>query len=140
METITLADVGVLLAFLVSLISGIAYLKKHLRDWIQSAVKDDFEKLDDKVNRIQGDVTDIRDNMGKDKADNARYRILRFNDEILQKKLHSLEHFNQVLSLISDYELFASSHPSYPNGQATAAIANIKRVYQSCFENDSFLR
>lgn len=140
METITLADVGVLLAFLVSLISGIAYLKKHLKDWIQSAVRDDFERLDDKVNQIQSDISDIRDDMGRDKADNARYRILRFNDEILQKKHHSLEHFNQILGLITDYEAYSSSHQSYPNGQAVAAIANIKRVYQSCFENDSFLR
>ena len=140
METITLADVGVLVAFMVSLVSGIAYLKKHLKDWVQAAVRGDFENLDDKVIQIQNDITDIRDDMSRDKADNARYRILRFNDEILQKKHHSLEHFNQILSLISDYEAYSNSHPSYPNGQAVAAIANIKRVYQSCFENDSFLR
>lgn len=141
MENITLADLGVLVAFLVSLVGGIAYLKKHLKDWIQSAVRDDFERLDDKVNQIQSDISDIRDDMGRDKADNARYRILRFNDEILQKKHHSLEHFNQILGLIADYEAYSKRHPdTYPNGQATAAIANIKRVYQSCFENDSFLR
>lgn len=141
MENITLADIGVFVAFLVSLISGIAYLKKHLKDWIQSAVKEDFEAMDKKIDKIQNDLTTMRDDIDRERADNARYRILRFNDEILLHQQHSQEHFNQILgTAISDYEKYVNSHPNYPNGQAVAAINNIKRVYQKCFEEDSFLR
>lgn len=140
MEAITLADIGVLVAFLVSLISGIAYLKKHLKDWIQGAVRDDFEAIDKKIDNIQSDLTRVKDDLDQEKADQARYRILRFSDEILQGKKHTQEHFNQILSMITEYERYANSHPQYPNGLAVAAITNIKRVNQKCFEEDSFLR
>lgn len=139
MENITLADIGILVAFLVSLVSGIAYLKKHLKEWIQTAVKEDFDLLGGKVDRLQSEMSMMKEEQEKDKADNARYRILRFNDEVLQGKKHSQEHFNQVLMMISGYEHYATEHPSYPNGQAVAAIENIKRVYQKCVTENSFL-
>lgn len=140
METITVADIGIFVAFLVSLLSGLAYLKKNLKSWIQSAMKDDFESLDEKVTNIQDELTKLQDGIEQEKADQARYRILRFSDEILQGKRHTQEHFNQILQMITDYERYANSHPNYPNGQAVAAIRNIKNVNQKCFEEDSFLR
>lgn len=140
MENITLADIGIFVAFLVSLISGIAYLKKHLKEWIQLAVKSDFDILNEKIETIQTDLTKMQDGLDQEKADQARYRILRFSDETLQGVKHTQEHFNQILSAITEYERYANSHPSYPNGMAIAAINNIKRVNQKCFEEDSFLR
>ena len=140
MENITLADLGILIAFLVSLLSGIAYLKKNLTTWIKAAIKDDFESLDEKVTDIQSELTKMQDGLEQEKADQARYRILRFSDEILQGTKHTQEHFNQILQAITDYERYANAHPSYPNGQAVAAIANIKKVNAKCFEEDSFLR
>lgn len=139
MENVTLSDIGILVAFLVSLISGIAYLKKHLKDWIHAAVAGDFDVLGGKVDKIQSEVRSIQEIQAQDKADNARYRILRFNDEILQGKRHSQEHFDQITQSITEYERYASDHPKYPNGKATAAIANIKRVYQRCLEKGTFL-
>lgn len=140
MENITLADIGIFVAFLVSLISGIAYLKKHLKEWIQLAVKPDFDTLNEKMETIQTDLTKMQDGLDQEKADQARYRILRFSDETLQGVKHTQEHFNQILQEITDYERYANSHPEYPNGMAIAAINNIKRVNQKCFEEDSFLR
>ena len=140
MENITLADIGMFVAFLVSLISGIAYIKKHATDWFKAAVKDDFEALGGKVSDIQSELTRIQDGLEQEKADQARYRILRFSDEILQGTKHTQEHFNQILQAITDYERYANSHPQYPNGMAIAAIANIKKVNAKCFEEDSFLR
>lgn len=140
MENVTLADIGIFVAFLVSLISGIAYLKKHLKEWIQLAVKSDFDTLNEKMETIQADLTRMQDGLDQEKADQARYRILRFSDETLQGVKHTQEHFNQILQAITDYERYANSHPNYPNGMAIAAINNIKRVNQKCFEEDSFLR
>lgn len=140
MENITLPDIGIFVAFLVSLISGIAYLKKHLKEWIQLAVKSDFDTLNEKIETIQTDLTKMQDGLDQEKADQARYRILRFSDETLQGVKHTQEHFNQILQAITDYERYANAHPEYPNGMAIAAINNIKRVNQKCFEEDSFLR
>ena len=140
MENITLADIGILVAFLVSLMSGIAYLKKNLKDWIRAATAEDFESLDEKVTEIQTEIGKMQDGLEQEKADQARYRILRFSDEILQGTKHTQEHFNQILQAITDYERYANSHPQYPNGMAIAAIANIKKVNAKCFEEDSFLR
>lgn len=140
METITIADIGIFVAFLVSLLSGIAYLKKNLKDWITAAMKDDFESLDEKVTRIQAELTTLQDGIDREKADQARYRILRFNDEILQHTKHSQEHFNQILQMVTDYEHYANTHSDYPNGRCMAAINNIKKVNAKCFEEDSYLR
>ena len=139
LSNITIGEIAIAVAFLVSLISGIAYLRNHLTGWIHAAVKDDFVMLDGKIDKIQNEVTEIKDCRLQDKADNARYRILRFNDEILQGKRHSREHFDQIAQSVTEYERYASDHPKYPNGKATAAIANVKRVYQRCLEKGTFL-
>lgn len=69
----------------------------------------------------------------------CRYRILRFNDEIQHDTRHSKEHFNQILDDITSYERYCDNHPEYENGRAVLAIANIKRVYEKCSKDNSFL-
>lgn len=72
-------------------------------------------------------------------ATTARYRILRFNDEILHGTLHTKEHFDQILGDINAYENYCGSHPEYENNKAVLAIENIKKVYQSCTAKNDFL-
>ncbi len=141
LSNITIGEIAIAVAFLVSLISGIAYLRNHLTDWIHAAVKDDFVMLDGKIDKLQNEVTEIKDCRLQDKADNARYRILRFNDELLHDKSvrHTKEHFDQILSDIDEYEEFCAAHPLYKNNKAIHAIANVKSVYQKCQDESSFL-
>lgn len=68
-----------------------------------------------------------------------RYRILRFNDEILHNEKHTKEHFDQLLEDITQYERYCKDHPEFPNNKAVCAIKNIRNVYQKCCDEGTFL-
>lgn len=82
---------------------------------------------------------EVLDKIDENEAKNARYRILRFDDEIRHEKKHTEEHFNQILDDIDMYDEYCREHPKYPNSKAVLAIENIKRVYAKCKNEDSFL-
>ena len=46
MENITIGQVAVGVAFLVALITGVTSLKKSIRSWIESALKDRFDSIE----------------------------------------------------------------------------------------------
>ena len=77
--------------------------------------------------------------IAENEATTCRYRILRFNDEILHEQKHTKEHFDQILDDVTRYEKFCAEHPEYENNKAVLAIENIKRVYQNCSNDNSFL-
>lgn len=92
------------------------------------------------------DVNSIKDTLDKHIAtDDERYakqrrlRILRFNDEVLQQKKHTKEHFDEILDDITEYELYCKDHPNYLNNKAVMAIRNIENVYADCLSKNSFL-
>lgn len=140
MENITVADVGMFVTFLVALISGIAFLKKNLKDWIQSAVKDDFGSLNKRMNALQGSIETIQEDRLRDKADEARRQILLFNDELLRGVKHSKEHFDNVLLDVNEYTRYCNRHAGdYENAKCVLAIEEIKRCYQICEAEGKFL-
>lgn len=77
--------------------------------------------------------------IAENEAATCRYRILRFNDEILHERKHTKEHFDQILDDVTRYEKFCAEHPEYENNKAVLAIENIKRVYQNCSNENTFL-
>lgn len=83
--------------------------------------------------------TEVMDKLNESEATNARYRILRFDDEIRHKVKHTEEHFNQIMEDIDDYERYCSSHPNYKNSRAVSAIENTRRIYEKCRRENSFL-
>ena len=47
---------------------------------------------------------EIMDKLNESEATDARYRILRFDDEIRHHVKHTEEHFNQIMDDIDEYE------------------------------------
>ena len=99
---------------------------------------------------INGEVLAKVDNLSKELADHkaksaerdatlSRTHILRFGDEILHGIPHSKEHYDQILSEISDYENYCDEHPGYRNNVAVGTIKHIKKKYQQHLDEDSFL-
>ncbi len=72
-------------------------------------------------------------------AKQCRLRILRFNDEVLQNRRHTKEHFDEILDDITEYERYCKEHPDYKNNKAAMAIHNVNRVYAECLAKNSFL-
>lgn len=82
---------------------------------------------------------ELREHMDLTEAETARYRIIRFADEIRHDVKHTEEHFNQILDDIKKYEDYCKEHPKYPNNKAVSSIEKIKRVYEKCSDENSFL-
>ena len=92
-----------------------------------------------KVDRLGNDLKDLKDACDEREADSCRYRILRFNDELLHDVNHSKEHFDQILVDISKYENYCNSHPNYKNNIANLALDRIETTYRKCCDEGSFL-
>ncbi len=82
---------------------------------------------------------EIMDKLNESEATDARYRIIRFDDEIRHHVKHTEEHFNQIMSDIDEYERYCSTHPAYKNSKAVMAIENVRRIYQKCRKENAFL-
>lgn len=87
----------------------------------------------------KGLTADVMDELKEAKATSARYRILRFDDEIRHKTRHTQEHFDQIIEDIDTYEKYCKEHPDFPNGKAVAAIENVRKIYKKCRDENSFL-
>lgn len=72
-------------------------------------------------------------------ADSAREYILRFSTELVRGLPHSKEDFTEVLLKIDNYERYCRTHADYQNNRATAAIRNIKNVYDRRLEKGDFV-
>jgi hypothetical protein len=83
-------------------------------------------------------TADVLDKLEENKADTARYRILRFEDEIRHGSKHTEEHFNQILLDIDQYEKYCAKHKDYPNNRAVSSIAKIKKTYEKCKDENLF--
>lgn len=82
---------------------------------------------------------EVLERMDESQATSARYRIIRFDDEIRNRERHTEEHFNQIIDDIDTYEQYCNTHLEYKNNKAVCAIANIKRVYKKCHDENSFM-
>ncbi len=82
---------------------------------------------------------EMMEKIEEDEAITARYRIIRFNDELRHDVKHTEEHFNQLIDDIKTYENYCQSHPDFPNGKAVFSVSNIKKIYEKCVDEDLFI-
>ena len=92
-----------------------------------------------KVDKIDRDLADVARKVGENTAVSSRYRIVRFDDELLHEVKHTKEHFDQILYDIDVYERYCNEHPGVKNNLAVMAIKHIKNVYQKCSRDNLFL-
>lgn len=106
---------------------------------IRTQLADSINGLGDKLDSVNQAIGELRQENGENQASTFRYRILRFDDEIRHDAKHTKEHFDQILDDITEYEKYCASHPEYRNNKAVLAIENIKRIYQNCTNEGTFL-
>jgi hypothetical protein len=93
----------------------------------------------EKVDKLEKDLSSIRNDADERAAKDARVRILRFGDEILHDKLHSKEHYDQILQDITEYEHYCVTHPDFKNNTTVITTARILETYEQCLKDHSFL-
>ena len=104
--------------------------------WNRTEKKDGIKAT---LSNIQEEQKNIRNDMKRIEAKDARRRILRFNDELLNNVCHSKELFDDALEDIDTYDKFCADHPEFPNNKTVMAESNIRRCYQKCMEDQDFL-
>ena len=167
--SLKVTDVAIFLAAIIFFIKILRCVKKYLKQKAEEAIshEQEYKKLLDKVdqypNKIQ-QVIDKQDDLDsalirlsnkldetndklsmlkltsdRNEATSSRFKIIRFNDEILKQEKHTREHFDQILEAIDAYEHYCKIDTDYRNSKASFAISNIKRAYTECMNNNSFL-
>ena len=140
-EITNMAHIGVtgLLIILIGMIK-IPPLQINLWGWLGRIIGKLINgEVLEKVDQINDDLKDFRSQQDVVNIRQARQRILRFCDEILFKKRHSKEHFDEILEDIDLYETYCREHTDYKNNKAELAIATIREVYTQCLKTHDFL-
>ena len=106
--------------------------------WHQQSI-DIRENLNELISNLDKKIDKLQGSSDQGMAYTWRYRILRFNDEILHGEKHSKEHFDQIIEDIDKYDDYCRDHPEFPNSKVVFAIRNIKNVYQKCTDEGTFL-
>ena len=134
-----LKDNGGLIALIIAVIMSlleVSKIKINPWSWIGNLLN---KGVIEKMNKIEKDVAEVKKEVAESSAVTSRYRILRFDDEILHEIKHTKEHFDQILLDIDVYEKFCTEHPDFKNNLAVMAIHHIKEVYAKCSKEKLFL-
>ena len=92
-----------------------------------------------KVNALNSEVSELKNDFEVHAVNSCRERILRFNSEIMSdNNMHNKEYYDEILSDIDKYEHYCLNHPDYPNNKAMLSIENIKKTYSDLLERGDF--
>lgn len=116
-----------------------SWIFKTIGKWINEDVVKKLDTQRKEIDSVKSDLVQIQKEMNEARATSSRYRILRFDDELLHGVKHTKEHFDQILLDIDVYEDFCLKHPDFKNNLAVLAIKHIKKTYEQCSAEQSFL-
>lgn len=135
-STVTIA----LIAFGGTLIGsgGITALIQHFLSK-KDKTKEAFEHIEERFDSMEEQVEKIDEKIDYNEAQRARTQILRFADEIYDGKLHSKEHFSEILDAMDRYNHYCEGHPDFKNMRTVHAQERINEVYRKCEKEHCFL-
>lgn len=117
----------------------IAPIKVNPWTWVARAIGRAINaEVIQKVDKLEGDLRNLKDRSEEHEAKSCRIRILRFGDEILHGVHHSKEHFDQILLDITEYEHYCKDHPRFKNNMTSITTSVIMATYQECWKENKF--
>lgn len=106
---------------------------------MQKQVTNDIQATKSEVSDLQAGFAEHVAEEEEHRAKQARYRILRFYDEVCEGRLHSESHFEDVLDDIDFYENYCESHKGFKNSRGKAAMDYIRETYHKVKSKGGFL-
>lgn len=100
-----------------------------------------FNKLDEiqeSLKKLNERINDVERNEEEREAKQWRTKILRFADEVYRGQEHSQEHYQDMLDIITSYDMYCENHPSFMNGKTIDAANRIKDTYHDLLEKHKF--
>ena len=98
------------------------------------------DSIGEKIDKLTEMVKEVSDRVDSSSATNARTRVLRFDDELINGVHHSREYFQQTLEEIDTYESYCQKHPEFKNNACVLAIEHIRRVYSHLQDSNGFVQ
>jgi hypothetical protein len=92
--------------------------------------KDKTKDLEEKLDRQDQKIDEVRDKIDENAAILARTHILRFSDELRNGVEHSNEYFRQQLDDCDTYNRYCKTHPEFKNSYTELADKYIKETYE----------
>lgn len=83
-----------------------------------------LSSIEDKLTRLQKSVEE-------NQAMTSRYRIIRYDDEMMSGVIHSKDHEEQILEDINIYKEFCINHPDFVNHKGQGAMQRILTRYNN---------
>lgn len=98
------------------------------------------DSIGEKIDKLTEMVKEVSERVDASSATNARTRVLRFDDELINGVHHSREYFQQTLEEIDTYETYCQKHPEFKNNACVLAIEHIRRVYSHLQDSNGFVQ
>ncbi len=103
-------------------------------------------KVTAEITATKKEIADVQNSLNQhiaegeeEQAKQARYRILRFYDELCEDRRHSESHFEDILADIDFYECYCVAHPEFHNSRGKAAMEYIQETYKKVKATGGFL-
>lgn len=96
-------------------------------------------ELIEKVDKLESDLKQMRDENEEQTAKDNRTAILRFGDELRIGIKHSKESFDNILITISDYDHYCESHSEFKNRITEINEKYISDIFDECLRKNTFL-
>lgn len=128
-------DMNVIIGGFVSVIVAI-FGSAGFWQWVSN---NSNKEVKNEIKKVQTEFAELKEAEEKKEVRNSRRRILRFNDEIINKVKHSKEYFDDVLDDVKIYTDYCEQHKDFANGKTVMAKKNIEHCYEQCMEKHSFL-
>ena len=106
---------------------------------MQKQVTNDIQATKAEVSDLQAGFAEHVAEEEEHRAKQARYRILRFYDEICEGRLHSESHFEDILEDVDFYENYVACHPEFKNSRGKEAMEYIRETYHKVKTKGGFL-
>ena len=106
---------------------------------VLEAVKELEKKMDERFNILDAKITEVDEKGDERNAVEARVRILRFADEMMEERRHSKDSYDQVLCDITEYNKFCNLHSTFKNDQTEATCKFIRESYEERLRKHDFL-
>ena len=116
-----------------------SFLANKLGKALNKEVLNEISTLKSRVDTIDERVQQSEALQSERDAKTARTNILRFGDEIRIGTRHSKESFDEILSDITEYESYCTTHQDFKNNRTKSTEKIIIEVYEHCLRTDSFL-
>jgi chaperonin cofactor prefoldin len=102
-------------------------------------VNSKIDTVDKKINQVNSELKAHITESEKKALEDTRRDILDFCNACMNKRKHTQEQFKFVMKQCDSYETYIETN-HIKNGEISAAIEEIRRIYKQCLRENSFLK